>query len=398
MNAPTSPLLSVVVPTRNRYETLSVLIEQLMAWPDQRFELVVEDNSADNTPIAELLARHGRDPRFSYSHSPAPRSAIENCDAATARIRGEVATFIGDDDSITRQCIDVASWMLHNQSQVMLCELGSYTWPDMVHAVGINKILNGRLLDVNPGGRIERVDVATELKIVAREGARTLARVPRFYQALVRRDALNLLRARIGTCFPGPVPDMSNAVALASVVSRCHWTDVPIVISGQSRKSMSGRNAVRQHQGSIRAEPSLPQDAASLWDERVPAFWSGPTIWAEAALKAAGSTRQVDFTEQFSFAWVYANCLSYNKAEYYPLVFRALFHQGPLRGLLSLPKVTLCMAHIAVERAINLLRKLVVGAPGQSFGTVADAATYLEQRIEEEGLMRRAFAYAGGRA
>jgi len=383
-----APLLSVVIPTRNRLPTLAIVVEQLLSWCADELEVVVEDNSDDPGDFAPIQRRHSANPRLSYQYHSGRRSAVENCDAAVARARGQVMIMIGDDDSITRHCIQAAKWMVENEIDALVCHVGSYTWPDMEHAVGVNNAYNGKLVRLNVSGVTHQLDIDAELMRLARSGAQKLGSMPRVYQSLVQRRIVERLRETVGTCFPGPVPDMANAVSMSKFINCCYYTDIPLIISGQSKNSMSGRNSVRKHQGEIAKEKSLPDAAAANWDRRVPRYWSAPTIWAEAAIKGAEATRQGFFIEEFSFAKVYANCLVFNDVKYYPEVARAV-GQGGGSVLALVPQVVWFVGVKTVERAFALIKKLVAGVPGDSFENVAEAAKHLEAVIEERGFVKR---------
>lgn len=384
-----APTLSIVIPTRNRYNTLRVVIAYLLSWKSNDFEVVVEDNTDDSSELADFVLLHSADPRFSYAHSPAPRSMVENCERAVRRAKGKVLTVIGDDDSVTECAVDAACWMMSSEIEALVCGVSLYTWPDMEHAIAINRGYNGKLIVGPSRGDVKIVDARGVLDKVARSGAQNLTQAPRLYQALVQREVVERIFADIGTCFPGPVPDMSSAIALCKYARRCAVTDIPLIVAGQSRSSMSGRNSVRKHQGDIRGEESLPADVAEHWDRRIPRYWSAPTIWAETALKAAEQTGQVRFEEKFSFARVYAACIAYNDRRYLPLVSDAMRHSGALGALLLAPRVGWYLGVITWQRAVNLGRKFFFGFPGEPFEDVALATKRVEQMIDESGLLKK---------
>jgi hypothetical protein len=383
------PALSIVVPTRNRHHTLRVIVDKFLSWDSQDFELVVEDNSDDPAGFVDVLARHADDSRLRYAHFPGRRSMVENCEAAVARCRGSVLTLIGDDDAVVVQSIEAARWMVEQGIDALVCCKAGYTWPDMEHAVAINRGYNGKLVMPPARGVVKRIDVPRELDALAKAGAQRLGQLPCLYQAFVRRSVIERLVAQLGRCFPGPVPDMSSAVSMALHLGTSFFTDVPLVVSGQSRSSMSGQNSVRKHQGDIRNEKSLPDNAADQWDPRIPRYWSAPTIWAETALKAAAMTGDSGFERRFSFARVYANCLAFNDRVYGPLVMDAMRHGGVLRALSLAPRVLWFLVVITGKRAINLARKFVVGFPGEAFEDVAQATGAVEAVIAREGLVRK---------
>jgi hypothetical protein len=381
------PLLSIVVPTRNRYPTLKVIVGQFLSWESQDFELVIEDNSDDTSGIAALLVRYQSDQRLRYLHHEGPRSAIENCDAAIARADGQVLTFIGDDDSVTQHCIQAARWMIDSGVEALICGVAGYTWPDMEHAVAINKLYNGKLAAFEAIAMTRPVQISLELDALAEAGAQRMGMVPRLYQALVQKAALDRLKEGLGTYFPGPVPDMANAVSLSKYLNNCYYTDVPLVVAGQSKNSMSGKNSVRKHQGDLLKEKSLPADTAERWDPRIPRYWSAPTIWAEAAIKGAEATQQIDFLKSFSFARVYANCFAFNERIYYPLIIDAMRQNGKLAMVVLWPRVLWYLGLKTVERAINLAKKMAFGVSGWHFQDVADATRHVESVIKEDQLM-----------
>lgn len=383
------PVLSVVIPTRARYKTLRVIVEYLLSWASSDFELIIEDNTDDTGEFDDIIARYSGDARFRYVHFRGSRSMVENCEAAVARAHGEVLTLIGDDDLVTRHCIDAARWMVDNEIEALVCEVAGYTWPDMEHAVTINRGFNGKLVVPEAHGSVRNVGASVVLDALARSGAQQLGFAPRIYQALVQRKAVDRVTADVGSRFPGPVPDMSSAIALCKHARSCKSTDVPLIVAGQSRSSMSGQNSVRKHQGDIRSEKSLPADAAERWDPRIPRYWSAPTIWAETALKAAERTGQWNFIERFSFARVYAACLAYNDRRYFPLVSDAMRYGGMARALLLAPKVAWFLGAITWQRALNLAKKVVVGFPGETFEDVALATKRIERLIDEGGLMKK---------
>lgn len=50
-----NPIVSIVVPTKNRYKYLKLLISLIESFNDSRIELLVHDNSDDNAEIKKFL-------------------------------------------------------------------------------------------------------------------------------------------------------------------------------------------------------------------------------------------------------------------------------------------------------------------------------------------------------
>ena len=108
MTAPaTLPLVSVIVPSRNRRELLRATLESLLAqdYPAERTELIVVDNrSRDGTAemVAELAARAGREIRFALGPDRGPAPS-RNLGARLAL--GEILAFTDSD------CIPAPGWL-----------------------------------------------------------------------------------------------------------------------------------------------------------------------------------------------------------------------------------------------------------------------------------------------
>src|SRR5512139_1823647 len=91
-------LLSVVIPTRNRSEYARNLIASLQRCRDDRFEVIVRDNS-DDAGLGQFVAEMN-DSRLVYDFSPERLNMHQNFDQALALARGTYVCALGDDDGI----------------------------------------------------------------------------------------------------------------------------------------------------------------------------------------------------------------------------------------------------------------------------------------------------------
>ena len=118
------PLVSVVVPTRNRaallLDALGSLVEQ--DYPADRYEiLVVDDGSIDDTPsVVEALAQAHSKPRLSLLRQPAKnQNAARNHGVSEAK--GELIAFLDDDELAPANWLSglVAGFMRHPDADVV---------------------------------------------------------------------------------------------------------------------------------------------------------------------------------------------------------------------------------------------------------------------------------------
>lgn len=305
-----TPLLSVVIPTRNRMATLVHSIANVLASGDD-LEVVVHDTSDDPDAWAEVARAFEGDPRLRYAYTAPPQSFAATFDKAVSLARGRYVTIIGDDDGVLPQLlevtrmVDAAGWEALTPSTP-----AAYNWPDFRHLY-YGDADAGRL-SVRPfTGEWEQVDVARELDRTARGGFQDFGRLPRIYYGVVRRDRLELLRERAGAHFVGTSPDISGAVGLATVVSRLVRLDYPVFLPGSSANSGAGRSGMKKHVGTLEETPQTAAFAAT-WPVEVPPFYAVQTVWAQAALATLDALGEDRTRSHFGMARLHAQALVHN--------------------------------------------------------------------------------------
>jgi hypothetical protein len=305
-----SILLSIVLPTKNRYEYLIPLVELLLESTSYDFEIVVQDNSDSNEPF---LTRFGKsvESRISYQYVQGWLSVIDNCDIGVSRAKGEYVCLLGDDDGILiENSLELLRQLKERAIDAATVQPIFFTWPGTDHAVWKDKFTG--LTSTSFSLSFTPMDARKSLSIVLDQGGSMgLQKLPRVYQSFVSRATLGKVRQFAGSCFPGPSPDMANAVALAYVVQNYVYVSIPTIISGQSPKSTGGQGARKQHHGTIESQPHLPADTAAKWSPSIPRFWSGATIYAESARRAVAAISGRE--EKFNYLYLYAACLVFER-------------------------------------------------------------------------------------
>ena len=102
------PLLSVVIPTRNRQQYLLDSVSLALA-SLQDAEVIVCDNSDDDrlrVQLADMLATG----RVQYQFLEEPLSVVGNFEKALAMGCGDYVVFIGDDDAVGPGLEEIARW------------------------------------------------------------------------------------------------------------------------------------------------------------------------------------------------------------------------------------------------------------------------------------------------
>lgn len=278
-----SPLLSVVVPTKNRYKYLKYLIQYFSTINSSEIELVIQDNTDDNKEITDFLVDYA-ECNINYYHFSGFLSMSENSDKAINNSKGEFICFIGDDDIVISDILNQVKEMKEHGYQAMLTRKAIYNWPDYKDNSYYH--LSSTLTIDKKLGKNYLIDTKAQLEKVTKSGFLNLGLLPKVYQAVVARNTLNLIYKKCGTYFPGPSPDMANAIALSSVIDKVWYNDIPTIVTGQS-KFVGGGERLMSKLVSLSECPYLPKNVLDDWDCELPSLWCTETIWPGSAYIAA---------------------------------------------------------------------------------------------------------------
>ncbi|MEN3209205.1 glycosyltransferase family 2 protein [Methylorubrum populi] len=92
------PLVSVIIPTRDRAELLGVVLDGLFARTDYpALEVIVVDNGSTEPATRDLFARYAGDPRLRVLPAPGPFNFSELSNRGAAAARGTILLFLNND-------------------------------------------------------------------------------------------------------------------------------------------------------------------------------------------------------------------------------------------------------------------------------------------------------------
>lgn len=276
------PLLSIVVPTKNRYQYLKYLIDLILDLKSQDIELLIQDNSDNNVEITQYISEK-KSTLLKYFYTERSISIQENTDLAIYNSSGEYICFIGDDDGITPNLVDAVKKLKTMKGDVLLSPSIIYNWPDYEDK-SVYKT-SASIISPSFTRTIAKVDVKRELNKIIKQGFMSLGKMPRLYQAVVSRNTLMALYKRVGTFTPGPSPDMATAVALSYIADNVYYFDQALIISGQS-KHVGGGERLLHTLPRPDELPHLPKAIKNYWDSNVPYYWCMQTIWPVSGIYA----------------------------------------------------------------------------------------------------------------
>ena len=99
------------------------------------------------------------------------------------------------------------------------------------------------------------------------------------------------------------------ATALALVCKRVLRVDYPITISGICPTSGSTDSATGKHTGKLENAPHFRGHINYQWDNKIPAFYSVETIWAETYIKALNDFKCIELINSFNLKVLYKECV-----------------------------------------------------------------------------------------
>lgn len=272
------PIVSVVVPTKNRYKYLIKLIELIESFNDPMIELVIQDNSDENTEVISYLGTK-RLVSTKYYYTCEPLSMSQNADRAIKNSHGKYICFIGDDDAVCRNIVQCARWMEKNSIDSLRSLNLQFSWNEQVDGT-----CKGSLLyDDDISFRYRILDAQEELIKVLKKGVPSFLGIPKLYHGIVSREIIDRIYDLGGTCFPGVTPDMSNAVTLCFFVKKYAVIDIPVVLPGMSRMVGGG---VMGKVLALEEVDFITEKDRREWEKGFPRLWATEIIWPDCAMKA----------------------------------------------------------------------------------------------------------------
>ena len=133
------PLLSIVIPTRNREDYCIHAINHILSFDEQDFELIIQDNS-DTTKILDYLKKN-HDSRLKYHYSPKRINSVINMDYAISMAKGKYITMIGDDDTVLPTIFDLVKFAnKFGYDAISQKDVIPYFWPNSLGAGSPGKL------------------------------------------------------------------------------------------------------------------------------------------------------------------------------------------------------------------------------------------------------------------
>ncbi len=232
-----APLLSIVIPTRERGEFVSSAVHSALACQDPQIEVVVSDNAS--TDDTKSVISSISDKRLVYANTGTRMPMHDNFAFALSRAQGRYLMFVGDDDAVLPARLARLLEILRSETpEVVNWHTPHYVWPGAsngelglltlkpLHLRGGKTVLSARALlqDLLRGSRAAYHMIGAKI-----------------YHGCVARDVVDRVVERAGGYFFVPWPDIGAAIANLFVVNEIVFLGLPCTLGGESRAS-NGRS------------------------------------------------------------------------------------------------------------------------------------------------------------
>jgi glycosyltransferase involved in cell wall biosynthesis len=219
------PLLSIVIPTRERARYLRHSLNTAVACADPRIEIVVSDNASEDD-TAKVVAEAGC-ANLKYVRTKERVPVSQNFESAFSNATGEYIVYLGDDDAVIPSGIrDLLELLETRAPDIVSWPELPYYWPDG----GINgylglkrRMLRGGVVELDPAEGMREVCAGEAGKVAVNYGC-------------ISRKVVQTVDSRAGKLYYDSNPD-SSVVAILACASSCVYLNRPVRVYGRSPAS-----------------------------------------------------------------------------------------------------------------------------------------------------------------
>jgi glycosyltransferase involved in cell wall biosynthesis len=223
------PRFSVVVPTRERAQTLPFTLRTCLDQDFDDYEIVVCDNFS--SPATRQVVESFASPRIRYVRAARPLAMSDNWELALQHATGEYVTVLGDDDALlSHALLELDRVVVRTGARAVRWSCAFYTWPTVALAG------EGNYLALPLMRELHTVDATAAIAAVI--GFReSYGYLPMLYYGAVHRDLIAELRNRTGRVFINGYPDVYSGFAFAHLAGTYVSLNLPMSVCGLSGQS-----------------------------------------------------------------------------------------------------------------------------------------------------------------
>lgn len=224
---------TVIIPTRERADTLRWSLETCTAQDYGNFEIIVSDNfSQDET--RQIVESNG-DSRIRYINTGRRVSMTGNYEFALRHATGDYVCVIGDDDGLMPTALDRLNRMLSGgEIDAVTWKKPFYFW-NQWHQVERRNTLHLELKTESE--EFDASEMLHKLFTFSPEHSFHFSELASLYHGFVKTEIINRLRSADGRFFYSSAPDVYASLAVTSAIKKFRRSAQPLTMHGISQHS-----------------------------------------------------------------------------------------------------------------------------------------------------------------
>jgi glycosyltransferase involved in cell wall biosynthesis len=251
---------SILIPTRDRPDTLRHALGTVIEQPGDDYEVVVADNCSGPEVLEIVEDARRNNHNVKYIRSDKILSMTENWERGLEHCSGRYVTVLGDDDGFMPSTLRfVRAILALSQAKVLSWTTHLYWWPDTIASLKANRLLV--YLRYNSVVWIDSKRILRSFFVDAKD----FTVLPMIYSGFVHRDIIEEVKKRYRYYFlpEGLSPDVVSGIVNLVFTERYVHSERPITIRGMSRHS-TGVSFLERSRGEQRRNEFLKEEGKSL--------------------------------------------------------------------------------------------------------------------------------------
>lgn len=305
------PILSVIIPTHERFRYAKETVAAILRM-HEGIELIVSDTS-----VVDPWASFAPHPRLKVVRPGPGISVVDNFNTALSHATGDYVCFIGDDDLIAPEIVDIAC-----KAKSLGVDAVRFTfpiifyWKDYLHRSDPDAY-SGTIWISQYSGRVRALDTEAALREAADNLGHGVFDMPRAYCGLISLALIKRILGDHDVLFGGVSPDIYSAALISAHSAKALDIDFPAIIPGASGASTAGQSAAGRHVGDLRDNDHIRPFRNLIWHPLVPEFYSVPTVWGYSLVRAI---ERLPENQAIRPNWgrLYARCLLHHRPYWRP--------------------------------------------------------------------------------
>lgn len=312
------PLLSIVIPTKNRQFTCLYAIESALLINNDDFEVVVQDCSDTDILQQQIQEKFGMDSRIKYFYSNEKLSMTDNWNRAFSNTKGEYICAIGDDDAVLPAVFEITKWAKQrNVNMVKHPQTYNCSWPGYFTKTPNGILYYKKNLKVTGDCSMVQLDNEKLYEFCTLKNAGIYLSFPNIYHSLFSRNLMETIKKDTGVFLDSTALDAYMAVVLFKYLKEYAIVNYPFTLPGAAPNS----NSHRFDSGTI-AKHFNEFDNLEFPDF-LPHIYGLTTTVAESIYTACKNTHQEALLEKIDLPYMYAKIYSESEGNF-SLIFKKL--------------------------------------------------------------------------